>query len=284
MKELTKDPNYRKLIDLALDEDLKEKGDITSNAVISPSSVCEAKITTKAAGVVAGMEIARMVYQLIDGDVVFDARFRDSEKVDGGEILVGLSGPTLSVLKGERVALNFLSYLSGIATTTNKFVSETEYTKAKIFDTRKTHPGLRSFEKYAVRVGGGSNHRAGLYDQVLIKDNHLVAAPDIKNAVESGKKMGVTEIEVENLSQLREAIQAGPDIVMLDNMDIETIRKAVSIAGDKVLLEVSGGVDLENVKAIAGSGVDRISVGSITMAALPIDMALDVIKVEEVGK
>ena len=284
MKGLKDDPNFLKLIDLALEEDLREKGDITSKAIISKTSACTAKIIVKSAGIIAGIEVADAVFLRIDSDVEFKALLLDGDKVEGGEILAEVTGSTLSVLKGERIALNFLSYLSGIATNTKEFVSKIEGTKTKIFDTRKTHPGLRLFEKYAVRMGGGSNHRSGLFDQVLIKDNHLRAVGSLKTAIESGKEMGVTEIEVEDLSQLHEALEADPNIIMLDNMDIDTIKEAVSQVGGRVPLEVSGGVSLENVKELALSGVDRISVGSITMAAVPLDIALDILEVGEFGE
>ncbi len=284
MKELKENPIFLRLIDQAIDEDLGEKGDITSKAVISSSTACKATITTKSAGVVAGIEISEAIFQRIDSNLEFSAHLLDGDMVGVGESIADIEGSMLSILAGERTSLNFLSYLSGIATITKKFVREIEGTKAKIFDTRKTHPGLRVFEKYAVRVGGGSNHRSGLFDQVLIKDNHLMAVDSLKIAIESGKNLSVIEIEVEDLSQLREALDANPDIIMLDNMDIEMIEEAVGMVGGRVLLEVSGGVSLENVRKLALSGVDRIAVGSITMAAMPLDIALDVVEVREYGR
>lgn len=280
LPDFLNDPLLDKLIDLALLEDLGGKGDITTDSVIPETSYCRAAITSKSAGILAGLLIAEKVYFKIDRSVEIESLKKDGDKVRPGDGIAVVSGSVRSVLAGERTVLNFVQHLSGVTTLTRKYVDAIAGTGAGIFDTRKTIPGMRAAEKYAVAVGGGRNHRAGLYDQVLIKDNHLKAAAGVGEAVKAAKKRGFTpvEIEVETLDQLREALEAGADIVMLDNMEVGTIREAVALTADRALLEASGGVDLSTVRQIAETGVDRISVGSITSSALSLDLALDIIE------
>ncbi|MCP2518918.1 carboxylating nicotinate-nucleotide diphosphorylase [Candidatus Aminicenantes bacterium AC-708-M15] len=271
------------LIARALEEDVPQ-GDITSESIIPEDSVSKAQILAKEEGVLAGLDVALMVFQHIDPSIYFDKKFKDGDKFKEGDVLAILEGKTISILKGERIALNFLQRLSGIATLTNKFVEAVKGYNVKILDTRKTTPCLRKLEKYAVRKGGGENHRMSLSDMVLIKDNHLVVVGSIREAVERAReKVGdrlKIEVEVKNIEELKEAIEAGADIVMLDNMDISEIKKAVKIAKDEVFLEVSGKVTLDNVKKIAKTGIDFISIGMLTHSYKSIDISLEILKEE----
>ncbi|MCP2606491.1 carboxylating nicotinate-nucleotide diphosphorylase, partial [Candidatus Aminicenantes bacterium AC-708-I09] len=252
--------------------------------IIPEDSVSKAQILAKEEGVLAGLDVALMVFQHIDPSIYFDKKFKDGDKFKEGDVLAILEGKTISILKGERIALNFLQRLSGIATLTNKFVEAVKGYNVKILDTRKTTPCLRKLEKYAVRKGGGENHRMSLSDMVLIKDNHLVVVGSIREAVERAReKVGdrlKIEVEVKNIEELKEAIEAGADIVMLDNMDISEIKKAVKIAKDEVFLEVSGKVTLDNVKKIAKTGIDFISIGMLTHSYKSIDISLEILKEE----
>ncbi|MCP2618485.1 carboxylating nicotinate-nucleotide diphosphorylase [Candidatus Aminicenantes bacterium AC-335-A11] len=271
------------LIARALEEDVPQ-GDITSESIIPEDSVSKAQILAKEEGVLAGLDVALMVFQHIDPSIYFDKKFKDGDKFKEGDVLAILEGKTISILKGERIALNFLQRLSGIATLTNKFVEAVKGYNVKILDTRKTTPCLRKLEKYAVRKGGGENHRMSLSDMVLIKDNHLVVVGSIREAVERAReKVGdrlKIEVEVKNIEELKEVIEAGADIVMLDNMDISEIKKAVKIAKDEVFLEVSGKVTLDNVKKIAKTGIDFISIGMLTHSYKSIDISLEILKEE----
>ncbi|MCP2604814.1 carboxylating nicotinate-nucleotide diphosphorylase, partial [Candidatus Aminicenantes bacterium AH-873-B07] len=250
--------------------------------IISEDHISKANILAKEEGILAGIDVALIVFQCIDPSLHFTKKFKDGDKFKKGDILAVLEGKTISILKGERVALNFLQRLSGIATLTNKFVEKVKGTGVKILDTRKTTPGLRKLEKYAVRVGGGVNHRMSLSDMILIKDNHLAIIGNISKAVEKAKeKVGdrvKIEVEVKNLEELKEAMEAGADIIMLDNMSISEIKKAVKIVKGKIPLEVSGKIDLDNIKKIARTGVDFISIGKLTHSYKSIDISLEILK------
>jgi nicotinate-nucleotide pyrophosphorylase (carboxylating) len=266
------------IIDAALREDMPE-GDITSESVIPAGAVSEAVFLAKEDGVLAGLPVARRVFEKIDPSVEFAEEVRDGAAFKGSDILARLKGPTVALLKGERTALNFLQRLSGIATVTRRFVDAVQGTKAKILDTRKTTPGLRLLEKYAVKTGGGTNHRLSLSDMVLIKDNHLRHVGSVAEAVRRARaaaKPGIRiEVEAADLSQVRDALAAGADMIMLDNMTLEAMRAAVTLAGGRVPLEASGNMSLDRVRAVAGTGVDLISVGALTHSARAIDISLD---------
>jgi nicotinate-nucleotide pyrophosphorylase (carboxylating) len=277
-----------RLVTLALAEDLGSAGDLTSVALIDKSVRGTVNIVARKEGILAGLPMAEMVFQQLDQAVSFQPIEADGTRVAAGAILASGSGPLRSLLTGERTVLNFLMHLSGIATRTRQFVDAIAGSKAVLLDTRKTLPAWRRLEKYAVRAGGGTNHRIGLFDGCLIKDNHLAAwiqkhpRTSIARAIETAREaipFGIPlEVEVDSLEQLREALTANPDIVLLDNMNPETIAKAVRLRDGHapgVLLEASGGVTLETVEAIAKAGVDRISVGAITHSAPALDMAFD---------
>lgn len=263
----------------ALDEDLKSRGDLTSLILIPEGSRVKGRIITREEGVIAGMPLASMVFRQLDGKVGFQPLANDGEFLPAGSEIAIVEGAALAILEGERTALNFLQRLSGIATLTAAFVRLAAPKGVEILDTRKTTPGLRILEKYAVRAGGGRNHRMGLYDAILIKDNHIVAVGGAEQAVEKARRdaepgMGI-EVEVSRLEELEGVIQAGADVVMLDNMSVEEVEKAVEVAGRRVKLEVSGGISLDNVAAYAAAGVDYISVGALTHSARALDIALD---------
>jgi nicotinate-nucleotide pyrophosphorylase (carboxylating) len=276
---VTLDETIQTLVRLALDEDLGERGDITSKATIAVDARIHGKIFAKATGVIAGLAAAKAVYQCVDPNVVFEPQIEDGSLVVPGTLVCTVSGRGRSILTGERVALNFLQRLSGIATLTAQYVQAVAGTKAVILDTRKTTPGWRLLEKYAVRMGGGQNHRIGLYDMVMIKDNHIEAAGGISAAVglvrayPEAKGLPII-LEVENLNQLREALKLGVDRILLDNMDEVTMREAVAITGGRVLLEASGNMTLERVAAVAATGVDFISVGALTHSAPALDLSM----------
>jgi nicotinate-nucleotide pyrophosphorylase (carboxylating) len=264
---------------VALAEDLGTAGDITTDAIIAPDARGEAAIVARKPGIIAGLEVAEAAFRTLDKEVRFLPLVPDGGKVAAGEAAARVVGRVRALLSAERVALNFLCHLSGIATLTYAYVAAVEGTSARIVDTRKTIPGLRGLEKYAVRAGGGMNHRFGLYDAVLIKDNHIAAAGGIAQALSAVRARAghlvKIEIEVETLDQLREALRFPIDAVLLDNMDLATLGKAVALAGGRVLTEASGGVSLETVRAIAETGVDLISVGALTHSAPVLDLALE---------
>ncbi len=276
---VTLDETIHTLVRLALDEDLGERGDITSKATIAADAQIRGKIVAKASGVIAGLAVAKVVYQSVDPDVVFEPQIEDGGNVIPGTLISTVSGRGRSILTGERVALNFLQRLSGIATLTVQYVHAVAGTKAVILDTRKTTPGWRLLEKYAVRMGGGQNHRIGLYDMVMIKDNHIDAAGGITAAVEQvranpdAKGLPII-LEVENLTQLNEALTLGVDRILLDNMNEATMREAVAITGGRVPLEASGNMTLERVAAVAATGIDFISVGALTHSAPALDLSM----------
>lgn len=287
---LLQHPSVHRLLLLALAEDLNEaadpdllwpdpaQGDITSQATLPPQAWLEGRITAKAEGVIAGMPLAQAVFHLVDPRITWQPHLQDGQHVQPSTLLVEVSGPGQGLLAGERTALNFLGRMSGIATLTHKFVQAVAGTQAVILDTRKTVPGLRHIDKYAVRMGGGQNHRSGLYDMVLIKDNHIDGANGIRPAVEGVRtRYGsryLVEVEVKDLDELRTALALPVDRIMLDNMDLDTMRQAVEMAAGRVPLEASGNVTLATVRLIAETGVDFISSGSLTHSAPVLDISM----------
>ena len=271
------------LVKLALAEDIGP-GDITTNAIVPKEAKAKAVIRTKESGVIAGLEVAEEVFRHLDHQIKFVRGIRDGEAAAKGKIIAVVLGRARAILSGERVALNFLQHLSGIATLTNRYTrSVMRYAKKlKILDTRKTIPGMRVLEKYAVKMGGGTNHRMGLHDAILIKDNHIRIAGGIKKAVEgvrrhdkAGKKI---EVEAKTIEEVKEAIKAGVGRILLDNMDIKKLREAVKLCRKaKIKTEASGGVNLNNVRAIAKTGVDFISIGALTHSAKALDISLKII-------
>jgi len=266
-----------RMIEAALVEDIGT-GDITSNLVIDSDARGKGIIRAKSDLVLAGIETARRTFLAADADIRFDALSSDGERLSSGAAIANVEGRLRSMLAAERTALNFLQRASGIATLTARYVEKVRGTKAKILDTRKTAPGLRALDKAAVRAGGGVNHRTGLFDEILIKDNHIAAAGGVGEAVGRAKtdKPDSVKIEVEvgNLEELDEAVEAGVDIVMLDNMDIDDIAKAVERVAGRIKIEASGNVTLESVADIARAGVDFISVGALTHSAPAADISM----------
>jgi len=251
-------------------------GDLTTERVIPVDAVCEASILIKERGIVCGLDLVEELFRELNETVRFQALASDGDEVEGRVAL--LEGPARPILTGERTALNILGRLSGIATLTRRFVDAIEGTGAEILDTRKTTPGLRELEKYAVKCGGGRNHRFGLYDGILIKDNHLAVAGSITAAVVHGAGAGVpVQVEVEDLEGLRGALAAGADAVLLDNMPPRQMRKAVAITAGRATLEASGGVTLDTIRPIAETGVDFISIGALTHSARSLDVSLEVL-------
>src|SRR5512137_309151 len=269
----------RKLIEEALFEDIGP-GDVTSDAVIPEEASATAEIIAKQYLVLAGVLIAREVFRKLDPWVQFTPLAHDGGRVPSGSIIAQVQGRTRMLLAGERVALNLMQHLSGIATTTARFVDALKGSRAEILDTRKTLPGLRALEKYAVRMGGGRNHRFGLYDGILIKDNHIKAAGGIIKAMAGIRKkvhpLLKIEVEVKTLDEVREALAAGATMLLLDNMPPNLMKQAVNIVGGRVLVEASGNVTLENIKAIAATGVDFISSGSLTHSAPAADISMKI--------
>lgn len=264
----------------ALEEDIGP-GDITASLVISRDKKSKARYLAKEDFVLAGLPFAREVFRLLGPSIEFKMFFHDGARIDKGDILAEVYGNTSDILAGERLSLNILQRLSGIATLTDAYVTRVKGLRAKIIDTRKTTPCMRSMEKYAVRMGGGSNHRFGLFDGILIKDNHIEAAGGIKKAVSrarNGFHLSKIEVEVGNIKDLGNAIDVGADVVMLDNMPVSDMRKAVEISNGRVLLEASGGINLKNVRDIAETGVDFISVGALTHSAPAVDISLKIVK------
>ena len=263
----------------ALAEDLGQAGDITSAACIPVAAESRATLSARRAGVIAGVELALAAFRLVDRDIEAKVISADGARVEDGDAVMRVEGPARGILTAERVALNFLGRLSGVASLTALYVDAVAGTRAKIVCTRKTTPGLRAFEKYAVRCGGGANHRFGLGDAVMIKDNHIVAAGGVAEALKAAKAavghMTAIEIEVDSLEQMEEALEHGARIILLDNMTIDDLRLAVTLNKGRAALEASGGVTLDNVRAIAQTGVDVISSGAITHSAPSLDLGLD---------
>ena len=269
------------IIDIALREDTGH-GDITSETLIPQDLSGRAELTVKEKGVLAGIEITRRVFHRIDGSLVIDILIEDGTAVEAGDIIGTVTGSVISILKAERVALNFLQRLSGIATTTAQFVAEVSGLPTRILDTRKTTPGLRMLEKYAVRMGGGHNHRLHLGDSILIKDNHIAAlramGMNLKDIVAKARhdtSDGITiEVEVTNTKEALEALKAGAGIIMLDNMTPNEMRQVVNLVEGQVKIEASGGITLENVHQIAMTGVDSVSIGALTHSFKSLDISL----------
>lgn len=274
--------SYQEVLRRFLEEDLGG-GDLTTEATISPSQAAVGRFVAKAPLVLAGIEIALEVIRLLDSDLGAEARYRDGDFLQPGDEPAIVRGQARALLSGERVALNLLQRLSGIATLTRKYVEAIQGTKAKILDTRKTTPGLREFEKYAVAAGGGSNHRFNLNDAILIKENHIHLAGGVRQAIARAraarKNARFVEVEVTSLEELEEALPERPDVILLDNMTPECVEKAVAMARQrsaKVLLEASGGITLENVRQYAEAGVDWISVGALTHSSAAADLSLEI--------
>lgn len=269
------------IIKIALEEDLGVAGDITSKAILSPSFEVKAEIHGEDKGIIAGTQVAKRAFYLMDSSLAVSFNVKDGDFVESGMLIARIEGKGQSILAVERTALNFLQHMSGIATFTSSFAEKAKPYSAKILDTRKTTPGLRILEKYAVTVGGGYNHRFGLFDAVLVKENHVRAAGGSKKAIslvrESlGEEIKI-EIETEDLEQVKDALEAKPDIIMLDNMSLDSIKKAVALVDGQSLLEVSGGVRLNNIEEIAKTGVDFISTSELTQSALSLDMSLEIV-------
>lgn len=274
--------NVKNIIRLALEEDIGN-GDITTTLLVPEEQNAKALIIAKGSFIVAGLPFVEEAFNTIDQGIEFKILFGDGLKVRKGDIIAEINGRTWTLLSCERVSLNILQRLSGIATLTNAFVDKVKGLDVKIIDTRKTTPCMRFMEKYAVKVGGGSNHRFGLYDCILIKDNHIEAVGSIKNAIIAARGAShllKIEIEVENLNDLKEALKAGVDIVMLDNMSVEDMKEAVKMAKGKVIIEASGNVNLNNVRGIAETGVDLISIGAITHSAPAVDISMKIVRIK----
>ena len=272
----------KEIITKALDEDI-QTGDVTTKAIIPDSVFGKGKFLIKAEGIIAGLNVANNVFQMINGEIVFKVLISDGKKVNAGDVAAEVKGKASSIITGERTALNFLQRMSGIATLTNIFVEKIKHTKAKILDTRKTVPGLRMLDKEAVRLGGGKNHRIGLFDLFLIKDNHIEIAGSITSAVnacrnfQQMKKSNLKiEVETKNLEEVKETLACNVDIIMLDNFDMDLMKKAVSLINGKCLVEASGNININNVKEVAETGVDFISVGALTHSVKALDISLEV--------
>jgi nicotinate-nucleotide pyrophosphorylase (carboxylating) len=271
--------DYADLVARALSEDLGDRGDITSSACVPETMKSEAELVARAPGVIAGLEVAAYVFETIDPTVRLDRLVEDGDWVLEAEVIARVEGSSRSILAGERTALNLLGRMSGVATATARLVAAVDGTGARITDTRKTMPGLRALDKYAVRMGGGVNHRYGLYDAVMIKDNHLVAVGSISEAVVAARaEVGpdvMIVVEVVDLEQLAEAVATDADRVLLDNMSPDLLGRAVALVDGRLVTEASGGITADNVRRVAETGVDLISVGWITHSAPQLDIALD---------
>lgn len=266
------------LVELAISEDLMGGTDVTSLSTIPETQISELDLVARKQGVISGIDVASLVFYSINNKIQIVQKVKDGSEVEENQSILTAKGPTTDLLTAERTALNFLSHLSGIATLTNKWVKEISSTSASIRDTRKTTPGLRILEKYAVRCGGGKNHRMSLNDQALIKDNHIVAAGSILKAVEKVKDKFPElplEIEVDNLDQLKEVLLTDIKLILLDNFTIEDLQKAVSLNNKKAKLEASGGIAFENARKIAQTGVDYLAVGALTHSAPVLDIGGD---------
>lgn len=277
-------PGLEDLIKRALEEDVGY-GDITTQSLIPAGQTSRGLFIAKSPGVVAGIRVSEAVFRQLDSEIIFEVFKNDGEVVLPGDVIAVVKGRTRALLTGERTALNFLQRLSGIATKTRRVVELLKDSNARLVDTRKTTPGLRVLEKYAVSVGGARNHRFGLFDGVMIKDNHIQAVGNIGEAVATARqKVPHTvkiEVEVEDLAQLKEAVEAGADIIMLDNMGVDKMAEAVSIVAGRVLLEASGGINESNIAEVARTGIDFISMGALTHSALSLDISLDLAEADQ---
>ncbi len=273
-------PIIRRAVENALLEDLGQAGDLTTQATLSPDATAVAVMNVREKGVISGIDLARAAFAQIGDGLKFEAHVADGDLVTPGQDIATISGNARLIMSAERIALNFMCHMSGIATFTKRYVDEIEGTGAKICCTRKTTPGMRAFEKYAVKCGGGSNHRYGLDDAILIKDNHIAVAGGVKQAVAAAKAFAghlvAIEVEVDTLEQFGEALDAGATAVLLDNMKPKLLREAVHAAKGAARLEASGGINLDSVRKVAETGVEFISTSQITMAAVPLDIGLDI--------
>lgn len=264
------------LIENGLNEDVNT-GDITTDLLISADTQTTAIMIAKAAGIIAGLPVAEAVFRKLDSNIIFKAEISDGDKVKHGDLICTITGTYRAILTGERLALNFLQRMSGIATETSKYTEAIKGFPTQILDTRKTAPGLRLLDKYAVKAGGGTNHRIGLYDMVMIKDNHISVAGGIRKAVQAIRpnipSTMKIEVETTNLDEVKEALSAGADIIMLDNMNNETMTRAVELVAGKAKTEASGNMNLDRVKEVAATGVDYISIGALTHSVLALDIS-----------
>ena len=271
--------SVEKVIQDALYEDLGQNGDITSNSIIDIESEDSFYMTAREEGTVSGIFLSCLTFELVDKNLEFTPNIKDGDKVKKGDVIAKIKGKTRSILSGERTALNFLSHLSGIATSTNQMVELISKTKAKIVSTRKTTPNLRVLEKNAVKDGGGVNHRFGLYDGILIKDNHIAASGSIKETILKAKKnsghMVKVEIEVDNILQFKEAVITNVDAILLDNFSLNDLKEAVGLNKNNIILEASGKINEKNISEIAKTGIDLISSGWITHSSPALDIGLD---------
>ncbi len=267
------------LIDIALKEDIGH-ADITTENLIDADSTGTGEIIAREQLVIAGLDTASQVFQKLDPEISFCSKYSDGNTIEPGKVIAKIHGRTRALLMGERVALNFLQHLSGIATVTRSYISRIKGLNVSLVDTRKTTPGWRVLEKYAVRVGGAHNHRMGLYDGVLIKDNHIIASGSITRAVEKIKRnishLVKIEVEVSRFNQVKEAVASGADVIMLDNMDVDQIKKAVQYINQRAIVEVSGGVTDESLVLLAQTGVDIISAGALTHSAGSVDISMNI--------
>ncbi|NND03134.1 MAG: carboxylating nicotinate-nucleotide diphosphorylase [Acidimicrobiia bacterium] len=281
MKDLSGPPRHQveRLLREALREDLATAGDLTTNAIFAKEDVSAGRIVARQEGRIAGINSALAVFSMLPGEVRTIVEIPDGRDAVAGAVIAEVEGSTRAILTGERTCLNLLGHMCGIATATRDAVALTEGTSARIVDTRKTTPGLRAFEKYAVRCGGGSNHRFGLHDAVMIKDNHIAAAGSIKEAVAAARAhtghMVKVEVEVDRLDQIDEVLAAGADVILLDNMTPAELSDAVVKVGGRAITEASGGITRETIAAVAASGVDVISMGALTHSSIRLDVALD---------
>jgi nicotinate-nucleotide pyrophosphorylase (carboxylating) len=286
--EILRQIDLAKLVRRALAEDVGQ-GDLTTASTVGPNQAGRARITVKEPdGIIfCGGMILEQAFAMAGSEPKTKALAAEGERLAQGAVAVEIEGRLAGLLTGERVALNFIQLMSGIATATRRYVDAVADTRARIVDTRKTHPGLRAIEKYAVRIGGGSNHRFGLDSGVLIKDNHIAAAGSVRNALERARRLAPhtfrVEIECETLAQVEEAIKFGATAILLDNMDVPTMRQAREVAGDAILFEASGGVTLESVRAIADAGVDLISVGALTHSVKAVDLSMRIEQIDRNG-
>jgi len=269
----------KSVIEYALNEDIGN-GDITTNSLIPIDLQTKATMVAKSTGVIAGLAVAEYVFRTFSSDITWKTFVNDGDKVSKGDLIVEISGSYRALLTGERVALNFLQRMSGIATMTANYVETLKDYKTQILDTRKTVPGLRHLDKYAVKMGGGTNHRIGLYDMVLIKDNHIKIAGGITNAVTQIKKnlpSGIkVEVETTTIKEVKQALAAGVDIIMLDNMSNSTMAESVKIIGGQAKVEASGNMTMERLKEVAATGVDFISIGALTHSVAAFDISMNI--------
>lgn len=269
----------KQVVDYALQEDIGN-GDITTNSLIPYDMQAKATMVTKASGVIAGLAVAEYVFKTLSPEVLWKTFVNDGDKVAKGTLILEISGSYRALLTGERLALNFLQRMSGIASMTANYLTALEGYKTKILDTRKTVPGLRLLDKYAVKMGGGTNHRIGLYDMVLIKDNHIKVAGGITKAVEQIKRSVSKEIQIEvettTIEEVKEALLSGADIIMLDNMSNSTMAESVKIIGGRAKVEASGNMTIERLKEVAATGVDYISIGALTHSVIALDISMNI--------